>query len=84
MTSTLASMDLHKQLTTLILGNALHENAISATVVEIPLHHLVAFSQPHYALNRYMIFRKDVVFQVVPDLGVPCINDYVDVSDIMM
>ena len=60
MTSALSSMDLREQLTTLLLGNAPHVNAISAVAVEIPFHHRVAFSQPHYALCGHMIFRKDV------------------------
>jgi hypothetical protein len=64
-------MDLREQLTTLLLGNAPHENAVGATAVEIPFHHRVAFSQPHYALRGHMVFRKDIFLQVVPDLGDP-------------
>jgi hypothetical protein len=74
MTSSLSSMDLHEQLTALLLGNALHENIVGATAVEIPFHHRVAFSQPHYALCEHMVFRKDIFLQVVPDLGDPCIG----------
>jgi hypothetical protein len=44
-------MDLHEQLTALLLGNALHENVVGATAVEIPFHHRVALSQPHYPLT---------------------------------
>ena len=69
MTSTLASRDLREQLAALFLGNAPHEDAIGATAVEIPLYYRVAFSQSHYALNGSIVFRKDIVFQVVPDLG---------------
>jgi hypothetical protein len=58
----------------LLLGNAPHENVVGATAVEIPFHHRVSLSQPHYALCGYMIFRKDVFLQVVPDLGDPCIG----------
>ena len=60
MTSTLASMDLREQLMALSLGNAPHEDTIGATAVEIPFYHRV--------------IRKDIVFQVVPDLGDPCIG----------
>jgi hypothetical protein len=74
MTSALSSMDLREQLTTLLLGNAPHENAVGATAVEIPFHHRIAFSQPHYALCGHMVFRKDIFLQVVPDLGDPCIG----------
>jgi hypothetical protein len=74
MTSALYSMDLREQLTALLLGNAPHVNVVGAAVVEIPFHHRVAFSQPHYALCRHMVFRKDILLQVVPDLGDPCIG----------
>jgi hypothetical protein len=74
MTSALPSMDLHEQLTTLLLGNASHVNVVGATAVEIPFHHRVAFSQPHYAFCRHMVFRKDILLQVVPDLKDPCIG----------
>jgi hypothetical protein len=74
MTSTLASMDLREQVAALFLGNASRENAVGATAVEIPFYHRVAHSQPHYALYGCRVFRKDVVFQVVPDLGDPCIG----------
>jgi hypothetical protein len=74
MTSTLTSMDLREQVAAFFLGNAPHEDAIGATVVEIPFYHHVSLSQSHYALSRCLVFRKDVVFQVVPDLGDPCIG----------
>src|SRR6185436_3085265 len=74
MTSTLASMDLHEQLTALFLGNAPHEDSIGAMAVEIPFYHCVAFSQSYYALSGHIIIRKDIVFQVVPDLGDLCIG----------
>ena len=67
-------MDLREQLAALFLGNAPHENTIGATAVEIPFYHRVAFSQPYYALSGHIIIRKDIVFQVVPDLGDPCIG----------
>ena len=73
MTSTLASMDLREQLATLFLGNALHEDTIGATVVEIPFFHRVAFSQLYCVLSGRIVIRKDIVFHVVPDLGDPCI-----------
>jgi len=69
-------MDLREQLTALLLGNAPHEDAIGTTVVEIPLYHRVAFSQSHYALGGSTIFRKDIIFQVVPNLGDPCIGTF--------
>ena len=67
-------MDLCEQLATLFLGNAPHEDTIGTTAVEIPFYHRVAFSQSYYALSDCIIFRKDVVFQVVPDLEDPCIG----------
>ena len=66
MTSTLASMDL--------LGNAPHEDTIGATAVKTPFYHHVAFSQSYYALSGHIVIRKDIVFQVVLDLGDPCIG----------
>jgi hypothetical protein len=74
MTYALSSMDLHEQLTTLLLGNAPHEDAVGATAVEIPFYHRIAFGQPHYALCGHMVFRKDIFLQIVPDLGDPCIG----------
>ena len=74
MTSALSSMDLREQLTALLLGNASHVNAVGATAVEIPFHHRVTLSQPHYAFCGHMVFRKDILLQVVPDLGDPCIG----------
>jgi hypothetical protein len=67
-------MDLCEQVAALFLGNASHEDAIGATAVEIPFYHCVSLSQPHYALSRCLVFRKEVVLQVVPDLGDPCIG----------
>jgi hypothetical protein len=74
MTSALSSMDLREQLMALLLGNGPHENVVGATTVEIPFHHRVAFSHPHYALCGHMVFRKDIFLQVVQDLGDPCIG----------
>jgi hypothetical protein len=74
MTSALTSMDLHEQLMALFLGDAPHKNVVGTTAVEILFYHHVSFSQPHYALYRHMIFKKDIFFQVVPDLGDPCIG----------
>ena len=74
MTSTLASMDLREQLAALSLRNAPHEDTIGSTAVEIPFYHCVAFSQSYYALSGHIIIREDIVFQVVPDLGDPCIG----------
>jgi hypothetical protein len=74
MTSAFSSMDLCEQLTTHLLGDAPHENAVGATAVEIPFYHRVSFSQPHYAFCGHMIFRKDIFLQEVPDLRDPCIG----------
>ena len=74
MTSTLASMDLREQLMALFLGNPPHEDTIGAMVVEIPFYHRVVFSQSYYALSGHIVIRKDIVFQVVSDLGDPCIG----------
>jgi hypothetical protein len=74
MTSAFHSMDLHEQLTALFLGNASHVNDVGAAAVEIPFHHRVTLSQPHYAFFGHMVFRKDILLQVVLDLGDPCIG----------
>jgi hypothetical protein len=74
MASAPSSMDLREQLTALLLGNAPHVNAIGAATIEIPFHHRIAFSQPHYALCGHMVFRKDILLQVVLDLRDPCIG----------
>ena len=74
MTSALASMDLCEQVAALFPGDATHEDAVGTTAVEIPFYHCVMFSQSHYALSGHMFFRKDIVLQVVSDLGDPCIG----------
>jgi hypothetical protein len=67
-------MDLCEQVAALFLGDAPHEDAIGTTAVEIPFYHHVSLSQSHYALSRCLVFRKEVVFQVVLDLRDPCIK----------
>ena len=67
-------MDLREQITALFRGNAPHEDTIGATAVEIPFYHHVAFIQSYYALSGHIVIRKDIVFQVVPDLRDPCIG----------
>ena len=67
-------MDLREQLAALFLENASHEDAIGVTAVEIPFYHRVAFSQSYYAFSGHIVIEKDIVFQVVPDLGDPCIG----------
>ena len=67
-------MDLREQLAALFLGNALHEDTIGTTAVEIPFYHSVAFIQSYYALSGHIVIREDIIFQVVPDLGDPCIG----------
>ena len=74
MTSALASMDLREQFAALSPGNAPHEDTVGATAVEIPFYHRVTFSQSNYALSGHIVIRDDVIFQVVPDLGDPCIG----------
>ena len=69
-------MDLREQLAALFLGNAPHEDTIGATAVEIPFYHRVAFSQSDYALSGHIVIREDVIFQVAPDLGDPCIGSF--------
>jgi hypothetical protein len=74
MTSALASMDLREQVVALFLGNAPHEDSVGATAVEIPFYHRVSLSHPNYALSRCLVFKKEIIFQVVPDLRDPCIG----------
>ena len=44
--------------------------------VEIPFYHRVAFSQSYYALSGHIVIREDVIFQLAPDLGDPCIGRF--------
>ena len=74
MTSALTSMDRCEHVAALFLGDASHEDAIGATAVEIPFYHRVAFSQSDYALSGHIVIREDIIFEVVPDLGDPCIG----------
>src|SRR6185436_10006882 len=73
--STFASMDLREQLAALSLGNAPHEHTVGATAVEILFYHRVAFSQSDYALSGHIVIREDIISEVVPDLGDPCIGN---------
>jgi hypothetical protein len=67
-------MDLCEQVAALFLGDAPHEDAIGAIAVEIPFYHRVSLSPLHYVLSGCLVFKKDVVFQLVSDLGDPCIG----------
>jgi hypothetical protein len=69
-------MDLREQVAALFLGNSPHEDAVGATAVEIPFYHCVSLSHPDYALSRCLVFRKEIIFQVVPDLRDPCIGTF--------
>jgi hypothetical protein len=69
-------MDLREQVAALFLGDAPHEDAIGATAVEIPFYHRVTLSHPDYALSRWLVFRKEIIFQVVSDLRDPCIGTF--------
>jgi hypothetical protein len=44
--------------------------------VEIPFYHRVPLSHPDYALTRCLVFRKEIIFQVVLDLRDPCIGTF--------
>jgi hypothetical protein len=72
MTSALAFMDLCEQVAALFLGDAPHEDPVGTTAVEIPFYHRVPLSHSDYALNRCLVFRKEIIFQVVSDLRDPC------------
>jgi hypothetical protein len=76
MTSALTSMDLREQVAALFLGDAPHEDAVGATAVEIPFYHRVLFSHPDYALGKFLVFRKEIIIQVVPNLGDSCIGTF--------
>jgi hypothetical protein len=76
MTSALASMDLCEQVAALFPGDAPHEDTVGATVIEIPFYHCVSLSHPDYALSRCLVFGKEIIFQVVPDLQDPCIGTF--------
>ena len=53
---------------------------MTSTLASMDLHEqlvtlsLVTFSQSYYALSGHIVIREDVIFQVVPDLGDPCIG----------
>jgi hypothetical protein len=72
MVATLASMDLYEQLAVVFPGYARHLDAVGATPVEIPFYQCVSLGHMNDPLSGYMFIRKDVVFQVVPDLRDPC------------
>jgi hypothetical protein len=67
-------MDLCEQVVALFPGDASHEDAVGTTAVEILFYHCVPLSHPDYALSRCLVFRKKIIFQVVPNLGDPCIG----------
>jgi hypothetical protein len=69
-------MDLREQVAALFLGDAPHEDAVSTTAVEIPFYHRVTLSHPNYALSRCLVFRTEIIFQVVPGLRDPCIRTF--------
>jgi hypothetical protein len=69
-------MDLREQVAALFLGDAPHEDAVGATAVEIPFYHRVPLCHPDYTLSRCLVFRKEIIFQVVPDLRDPCIRTF--------
>jgi hypothetical protein len=69
-------MDVRKQITAFFLGDAPHEDTVGATAIEIPFYHRVSLGHPDNTLSRCWIFRKVVIFQVVPDLRDPCIRTF--------
>jgi hypothetical protein len=69
-------MDLCEQVAALFEGDAPHEDTIGATAIEIPFYHRVSLSHSDYALSRCLVFRKKIIFQVVPDHGDPCIGTF--------
>jgi hypothetical protein len=69
-------MDLCEQVAALFPGYAPHEDTVGATAIEIPFYHRVSLSHPNYALSRCLLFRKEIIFQVVSDLGDPCIGTF--------
>jgi hypothetical protein len=69
-------MDLYEQVAALFPGDASHEDAVGTTAIEIPFYHRVSLSQPYYTLSRCLVFRKEIILQVVPDLGDPCIETF--------
>jgi hypothetical protein len=69
-------MDLREQVAALFMGDASHEDTVGATAVEIPFYHCVPLSHPNNTLSRCLVFRKEIIFQVVPDLRDPCIGTF--------
>jgi hypothetical protein len=74
MVSTLASMDLCEQLTTLFPGYAPQLDVVGTTLVGIPFYQHVLFSHMNDPFSGCKFIRKDVIFQVVLDLSDPCIG----------
>jgi hypothetical protein len=71
---TLTSMIVCEQLMALSLCYAVHEDAIGAMSVEIPFHQRVSLSQMDNPLSSFIWLKKDVIPQVIPDLGHPFIK----------
>jgi hypothetical protein len=69
-------MDLCEQVAALFLGDAPHEDAVGTTAIEIPFYHRVLLSHPDYALCSHLVFRKEIIFQIVPDLRDPCFGTF--------
>jgi hypothetical protein len=69
-------MDLCEQVAALFPGYAPHEDAVGAMAIEILFYHRVSLSHPDYALSRCLVFRKKIIFQVIPDIGDPCIRTF--------
>jgi hypothetical protein len=74
MVPTLTSMNFCELLAAFLLGDAPHYDTIGATPVEIPFYQRVSLSQTGNPIGRSHVIRKDVVFQVGPDLHDPCIR----------
>jgi hypothetical protein len=74
MVPALTSINLCEQIIAHLLENAPHYDTIGATPVEIPFYQCVSFSQTDNPISRSHVIRKDVVYQVGPDLCDPCIR----------
>jgi hypothetical protein len=74
MVAALASMDLCEHLAAVFLGYAPYYDIVGTTPIENPLYQCVFLSHTNNLLSGYMFIRKDIIFQVVPDLRDPSIR----------
>lgn len=84
MAATLASMDIHEQVVTIFLRDALEEDAVLATPVEIPLYQFVALGLASNPFRAHITLRKDIFLQETLDLRDPRGNQRIGGEHLML